>query len=459
MRRETRDSPPESRQGALSDQQLRDRPHEGWNNVRDEISNAGETGDLKGDQDSDQDDSHNPADDQPAAVLAASDIVVEHLAGAALHPGALPATVVLALANLVGRAAEPNPFLHPAFLAAAATAPIPGPIVLLLAWHGAGRTPDALLGAWAFRQLRSPMRLWSASIEARVHDFAFLATPLVDATAVAPVIPAMLDAIRASGLPNRISLSLAGDEGPVMDGLRAVLDERQTPMMVMATYRRALARRDDPAACTPSASSRKKLRQYRRRLAEQGEVATTRHTTPAEVTAALEEFLALEAAGWKGRAGTAVLNDAADTGFVRAAFPRMAETGDARIEVLRLDGKPAAIQILARAGRGFFTWKIAYDEALRDYSPGVLLVEDYTAALLADPSVAFLDSCSHDDTGFMASLWKDRQAIADVVFDARPGEHAGTVLINALERRLLAGRAVLKRLFHRYKDGRKAAKG
>ena len=52
------------------------------------------------------------------------------------------------------------------------------------------------------------------------------------------------------------------------------------------------------------------------------------------------------------------------------------------------------MQIVLRAGPTAFTWKTAYDEALRDFSPGMLLLEDYTAAFLADPSIATVDSCS-----------------------------------------------------------------
>ena len=397
------------------------------------------------------------ASPSPAASTVTIPIEVEILDGHAFAADADSRAHARAIADLAGRAAEPNPFMHPAFITAAAAEHGPAAIAIIFAWRGKARDPQALLGALALRKRRTPTRLWSASLEGRFHDFSFLSTPVVDAAAVEPVLTAMLEAMAGSSLPKRLSLSLVGDEGPVMNGLQAVLRQRQTPLAVMARYRRALARSEDAAAFTPSASTRKKLRQYRRRLAERGPVAVTRHQTPADVTTALEEFLQLEASGWKGRAGTALISRAADADFARAAFPAMAATDDAIIEALRLDGKAAAIQILARSGPGYFTWKIAYDEALRDFSPGVLLVEDYTARLMADPAVALLDSCSHDDTGFMAALWKDRQPIADVIFDVRPGERAGTVLISAVERNLLALRSRLKSLYYRYKDRRKPA--
>ena len=57
---------------------------------------------------------------------------------------------------------------------------------------------------------------------------------------------------------------------------------------------------------------------------------------------------------------------------------------------------------------------------MNDYSPGMLLLEDYTDAFLADPSIANVDSCAYDETSFMAA-WRERQAMADVWIDARRG--------------------------------------
>jgi CelD/BcsL family acetyltransferase involved in cellulose biosynthesis len=378
-------------------------------------------------------------------------------------PGYIAAYYAAAWKSLTGRAAEPNPFLDPAFLtAAAAGMKDPRHLVMVLVWRGSDRTPDDLLAVATFRIKRTATRLWIPVAEALAHDYAFLATPAVDRTAVEPLLATILDAIAtAPGLPNIVAFPLMGDEGPVMAGLRTVADRRNAPLRVVGTHRRAALR---PQATDPengsgwalSSSTRKKLRQHRRRLAEVGALTTTRHKTPAAVAVALEEFLALEAAGWKGRTRTAVASDPARADFVRAAFCGMAEAGHIDIAALRLAGKPIAMQVMLRAGGGIFTWKIAYDETLGDYSPGVLLVEDYTNDLLADPTVALLDSCSHDDSGFMASLWKERQSIAEVLLHACPDHRIGSWLVAALERRLHAGRERGKALYYKIKKRRRA---
>jgi CelD/BcsL family acetyltransferase involved in cellulose biosynthesis len=117
--------------------------------------------------------------------------------------------------------------------------------------------------------------------------------------------------------------------------------------------------------------------------------------------------------------------------------------GEAAIHALTLDGKPEAMQIVLRAGATAFTWKTAYDEALRDFSPGMLLLEDYTAALLADPTIAAVDSCSYDDSGFMGA-WSERQAMAELWLDARRGGSAAFAHVTRLQDIYLRLRAQAK---------------
>ena len=48
------------------------------------------------------------------------------------------------------------------------------------------------------------------------------------------------------------------------------------------------------------------------------------------------------------------------------------------------------MQLVLRAA---FTWKTASDEKFSEFSPGILLLEDYTATFLGDTSIDFVDSC------------------------------------------------------------------
>ena len=70
-------------------------------------------------------------------------------------------------------------------------------------------------------------------------------------------------------------------------------------------------------------------------------------------------------------------------------------------------------------------------------------MEDYTAALLADPSIAYVDSCSLDDSGFMAA-WGEREAMVELWIDSRRGGSAAFAHLSRLQEIYLRLRAQAK---------------
>ena len=64
----------------------------------------------------------------------------------------------------------------------------------------------------------------------------------------------------------------------------------------------------------------------------------------------------------------------------------------------------------------------------------MLLLEDYTTAFLADKSIAYVDSCAHDDSGYM-SAWSERQSVADIWIDARRGGSLAFRVLGVLQKR------------------------
>jgi CelD/BcsL family acetyltransferase involved in cellulose biosynthesis len=329
--------------------------------------------------------------------------------------------------DLLTRAAEPNVFMDPAMVEGAAAAAAPSSVTAILAWQESptGTARQRLLGVWAIARARPRCGLPVRLLRAAPHDQMFLATPVIDAGWVEPVLAAMLDAIAdAPGLPNILEIEIIGSGGPVIAGLERVLAARRSPpVLLWRAERPKLALPGDfqaHLAATLSSSTRKKLRQHRRRLAQAGEVTTPIYDGPAFATA-LEQFLRLEASGWKGRTGAALLHEPGTPAFVRTAMNGLARRGRASIATLEVDGRAIASQVLLRAGAAAFTWKIAYDENFHDYSPGMLLLEAYSARLMADATLRFADSCCWDTNNFMSSLWSDRQPVAGFVVDVRPG--------------------------------------
>jgi CelD/BcsL family acetyltransferase involved in cellulose biosynthesis len=351
--------------------------------------------------------------------------------------------------DLIGRAHEPNVFMSPALVRAAEQHLADRRYVILLAWQDAGRA-KALVGAWAFAVTpppHSPLPVRVLHSPAIPHGY--LATPVVDRTVADDALHAMLDFVdRAGDLPKTLVLDPICTDGPTMQALERVLRARRAAPFVMARAQRPVLASDlDGAAYFEkalSASSRKKLRQYRRRLAEKGALTLKVCDAPDAVGKAFEEFLELEAAGWKGRRGSALLCKPAEAAFARAMVSGLARRGAASVHALYLDERPVSMQVVLRAGSVAFTWKTAYDEAMHDFSPGMLLLEDYTKAFLGDDSIARVDSCAYDESSFMAA-WSERQEIAQMWIDVRRGSSPVFLTLCRLQKVLLALRGVAKR--------------
>jgi len=93
-----------------------------------------------------------------------------------------------------------------------------------------------------------------------------------------------------------------------------------------------------------------------------------------DITVHIEEFLQLEAAGWKGESGTAINHDPELRGFYKSM--QTLATDDLQLEVHKLTHKGACIasQMAVRCGNVRYLLKIAYDESYASRSPGALLL-------------------------------------------------------------------------------------
>ena len=125
------------------------------------------------------------------------------------------------------------------------------------------------------------------------------------------------------------------------------------------------------------AKFRSNLRRRTRKLEAHGPVRLT-HTREAD--GALGRFYALERAGWKGDEGSAIALDAHTRAFYDAAAKAAEREGYLSLYTLECGGEPAAMFFGLEHGGRYYLLKTAYDENLRDCSPGQLL----TLAALKD---------------------------------------------------------------------------
>jgi CelD/BcsL family acetyltransferase involved in cellulose biosynthesis len=135
----------------------------------------------------------------------------------------------------------------------------------------------------------------------------------------------------------------------------------------------------EPVEARTSAKFRANLRRRARRLAELGAVAIRREDGKGDLDGALAEFLALEAAGWKGERGTAIAADPARARFYTQVAHDAAARGALALRALTLDGRAVAVH-LGLLHRGVFSLpKTAYLESLGQVSPGQLLHAEVVA--------------------------------------------------------------------------------
>jgi CelD/BcsL family acetyltransferase involved in cellulose biosynthesis len=156
---------------------------------------------------------------------------------------------------------------------------------------------------------------------------------------------------------------------------------------------------------------RKELRRQMNRLADAGAVAFEALSSAVELDSWTEQFLKLEASGWKGRAGTAFASQPAHAEFLREALRRAHEAGSLQFCRLSSGGAPVAMIINFIERGNAYSFKIAYDETYARLSPGVLLEIELLHALAARADLKFIDSCAQADHPMIDSIWRERRAI------------------------------------------------
>ena len=312
--------------------------------------------------------------------------------------------------RLAGVAAEPNPFYEPAFVYPAARNLTDRRTQLLIA-----RDED---NEWAacmpvvkrirFRKIPGPVLMnW-------VHTHCYLGTPLVARGREEEALGTIVNhALHRRGV-GYLVLEQLGEGGPVGNALANILRD---PIEYERGERAALHRRDDGDYLTLPSKRARELRRQRRQLEELGDLQTRDRARDA---AAVEQFLALEASGWKGRAGTALAN----AGH-RAFFGEMARTfaADDRLQLLslELDGTPIAMKCNVLAGDGIFCFKIAHDESFARYSPGIQLERENADIFHTTPGASWEDSCAWVHNQMINRLWRDRRQISTLLI---PSDHA-----------------------------------
>lgn len=315
-------------------------------------------------------------------------------------------------AALAERAIEPNPFYEPTFVVPAVQR-FGARDVALLVVGGVDRWSACLpvRRAWHWRRL--PLR----ALVGWRHQYCFLGTPLIDDEDMEAVLALLVERALDDRRAGCLVLDWLGCDGPVASALSRVVVDRGLRSRVYESFSRAaIERRSEPTYLSETLrpKRRKELKRLERRLAEDLDTPLTvadRGDNPAAVA----EFARLEAAGWKGREGTALASRSPDADFFEEACRGFRQEGRLQLLSLSAGERAVAMQCNLRSGEGLFCFKVAYDEVLASYSPGVQLELRAIDVFHARSTIAWMDSCAEPQNELINRLWPDRRALRSLV--------------------------------------------
>ncbi|KQV73341.1 GNAT family N-acetyltransferase [Rhizobium sp. Root1220] len=260
----------------------------------------------------------------------------------------------------------------------------------------------------------SIVRVWS-------NSFAPLGTPLIDAEDAAETLDNLYEGLTHQDLrlPPMLVLPDIRLNGIFARMAKAVAISRNLPITIANPYQRAMLQSDEDAMAylrhAISSSHMREMRRQWRLLEEQGTVVYGVARQARDVHARFEEFLALEAGGWKGKKRSALVTDRYHTAFAREAISNLAAVDAVRVHTIDFDGKAIAATVVLMMGGEAYTWKTAYDEAYARFSPGKLLMGELTEWHLDDANIVRSDSCAAPNHPIMNRFWREREDMGTLV--------------------------------------------
>jgi hypothetical protein len=346
--------------------------------------------------------------------------------------------------ELSARVVEPNGYYLPGWeLAVNATAQGRTGASALSAWDDAsspGRDAARLIGLMPVVSLWRAYRIPLPALVS-AHPYGTLCTPPLDRDMADAAVAQLMQEARRAGAHALLLRDMSLD-GAAMNAFANVLRQGGMRPHVLQSYQRAeLDATGDAEEMLRDGLGAKKLKELRRqrhRLAEHGAVQFEVARTPNAVAAAVEIFLELEASGWKGARGTALVQNEGDAGFIRRATVALAASGQCEVVTLHAGDVAVAAGIVLRHQDRAFYFKIGVDERFSKFSPGVQLTLDLTRHLCADPAIASADSTASPDHPMINPIWRGRLSIGDVLIPLRRRDPVAAMIRGALGLRKLA---------------------
>jgi hypothetical protein len=338
--------------------------------------------------------------------------------------------------ELADSACEPNVFYEPWMVLPALKAfPDENPEFYLIfsSGHGPNSADPQLSGLFPIQRRQRYKGFRTGVMTMWKYLYCCLCTPLIRKGHEANTINTLLEYCASEPKGAAIlEWSYVSADGPFAYALCDVFYERGTTTFVDESWTRAAMKpnaNSSPEEYLKNAISRKARKEYKRkdkRLSEQGRVEYVaieagKPHEEIDLNTQLNNFLEIEAAGWKGKEGSAFACDPAHRTFFLEVTKAAYEHKCLSLTELRFDGQAIASKCDLISGGCGFAFKIAYDENFSRFSPGLLLELEGINEIHHNPNVTWMDSCAVRDHFMINRIWSERRMLQNIVIATGQG--------------------------------------
>jgi len=323
--------------------------------------------------------------------------------------------------RLIETAVRKNPFFDPDFLIPAFKHLNDDNSAQLLVIEAPQRVneqlPRVLCGLIPIKKKRfygMPIR----SYESWKHDQCFDTTPLIRADVATETMSFMFDFIATELKSSLFSFENVAGEGEFARLLTHEFYQNERTVFHRDAYNRACfipeADAETYIKSEVAKNTRKGTLRLERKLSGLGEMKTWVMQNDSDASKWAEEFLRLEGAGWKGKAGTAMSSTPSETQFFREMIRRTHRAGKLSMVKIEFIGQPISMICDVHQASSAIHFKTAFDETYSQYTPG-LIAELKNIERLHGTNTEMMDSCAAPNHPMINRVWSGRTRFQSVV--------------------------------------------
>jgi hypothetical protein len=325
--------------------------------------------------------------------------------------------------DLAEHAIEPNPLFEPGCLVPAAEHLPNGPGIALVIAESEGR----FFGCFPVHRVPPNARPSAAWGGVRRPTFTtqviwrhrFDGTPLLAGERATEAATTLLSVLKDESHARNagiLVLEWLDADGPVASQIAAAAAALRLPLYTHHSWSRPVVRRRPELTYREIHGGKflRNLGRLRRQLDEKlgSELQLVDRSADAS---AVDELLAMEAAGYKGRSGVALAAFPGELEWFHEMCCRFRSEGRLVLYCLQAGDAVVAMQLMLRGGEGLFLLELTYDERWAHYRPGLQLHLDAIDRFHLATDAQWLDTCTYEDNETLLRMYPDRRTVSTVL--------------------------------------------